>query len=997
MASKTKDFYKRAHILLILLIFVTFTIIFYIFQLPQKTGSSVARVRKTTCDTSGVAATTVTCTLIAPTNGHTLVATIVTSGTTDSRVSSITQSGATWTRAVQAANATVPTVEIWYTTNLSSASTTLAVNLAASLRAGVIIAEYSGLLSSPLLDKSATSTGSTTGDNPIFRPKTGTTTNTSQSNQLWVAAIGLSLGSIEIFSPTNSFTELDDINSGGTTTGNVRIGFLEKTVTQTGPASTEVKIGDGSAEYIGPSSWAGAIATFNATGAPTQIAFTNSPPTLQAGVCSTAITFETRDSSGAPVYATNGVVIQIISLLGSSNATFYTTSDCSGSNVSSFTFNGAETSKTFYMKDTYASAAHSLTATKISGSDTLTDGTLSYTVTAGSISKLAIRMPGQDAGYGSGQYIGSPSNQTAGISFTITEISARDIYDNVATGYTGAKTITYSGPGNAPNGTAPSYTTSVSFTNGVATTTLTTTLYKAETGITITATEGGLYGQATPTFAVNVGAQADYAMVLSGSTVYVNSCADNTLDITSRDAYQNVRTADASTVLMTSSVTGMLFYPSNSCSGNQNSFSLSSGTVRVYWKPLKSTSSATITATKSGDTPTGTTSAITIYPGPISTLVIKLPGQSFVSGTGITGSVSFPGLRTPNATAGTSFDVVVYAVDEFNNLVDSGVNNYTGQKTLSWAGSTAGNAPSGTAPSYPTTSVTFSNGASPTLTASYYLASSGRNIRADDTIAPINGTVSTSFTVQSNSADNYNVTAPTPQVAGVAFNVTATARDAYNNALGSLYSPPSGTYSWSTTSENAPDNTAPSLGTILANDFTNGTLSKTVTLYKTSSTATFTISEPSPSGVSGTSNVVTVNPGKISASSTDSLILGLAYSAPNSPLTVQVHLKDTWRNPVPNVNKSYITIYGTGSPTIVQPLNNTDSSGIAQGTITWTNTGVYTVTVGINTAELVQNDGSTLDADGLLDAVKSVTVSNTLIPSSILRGGTIINSGTTIR
>src|SRR5206468_7588941 len=76
------------------------------------------------------------------------------------------------------------------------------------------------------------------------------------------------------------------------------------------------------------------------------------------------------------------------------------------------------------------------------------------------------------------------------------------------TSYTGSKTITFSGPGTAPDGTsAPTYPASVTFTNGVGTASI--TLYKAET-TTLTATQGTITG-ASPSFTVTAGSAAKLA------------------------------------------------------------------------------------------------------------------------------------------------------------------------------------------------------------------------------------------------------------------------------------------------------------------------------------------------------------------------------------------------------------------------------------------------------------------------------------------------------
>jgi hypothetical protein len=63
----------------------------------------------------------------------------------------------------------------------------------------------------------------------------------------------------------------------------------------------------------------------------------------------------------------------------------------------------------------------------------------------------------------------APSEQEAGVAFNVT-LTATDEWGNIATGYTGSKTLTWSGPASSPNSTAPEYPTSataVTFTEGV--------------------------------------------------------------------------------------------------------------------------------------------------------------------------------------------------------------------------------------------------------------------------------------------------------------------------------------------------------------------------------------------------------------------------------------------------------------------------------------------------------------------------------------------------
>ena len=134
---------------------------------------------------------------------------------------------------------------------------------------------------------------------------------------------------------------------------------------------------------------------------------------------------------------------------------------------------------------------------------------------AGAINKLVVTLPGQTFTDGStvaaSGNSGSVSNQTAGASFNISKLTATDQFFNVVTSYSGTKTISYTGPGTNVGFTAPSYTTAVNFTSGVSTTTLATTLRKAET-TTITASDGTTTGPASSNLTVNAGALSAFAV-----------------------------------------------------------------------------------------------------------------------------------------------------------------------------------------------------------------------------------------------------------------------------------------------------------------------------------------------------------------------------------------------------------------------------------------------------------------------------------------------------
>ena len=64
--------------------------------------------------------------------------------------------------------------------------------------------------------------------------------------------------------------------------------------------------------------------------------------------------------------------------------------------------------------------------------------------------------------------LSTPGTQTAGTAFSET-ITAHDAYGNVATGYTGSQTITFTGPANSPSGDRSELPGTVNFTAGVGT------------------------------------------------------------------------------------------------------------------------------------------------------------------------------------------------------------------------------------------------------------------------------------------------------------------------------------------------------------------------------------------------------------------------------------------------------------------------------------------------------------------------------------------------
>jgi hypothetical protein len=207
-----------------------------------------------------------------------------------------------------------------------------------------------------------------------------------------------------------------------------------------------------------------------------------------AGVCATGTnTITAQDASNHNI----GDDISTANMTYSgSGVTFFTANDCSSSTTNYTLSSGV--SNVYYKTN----LAQSITITATKASSTQTGTSSSITVNPGAQSRLVITLPGETFTAGSGKS-GTASHQTAGAQFTIPSITATDSYFNVITGYSGAKTLAYSGPSGSP-----AYTTAVSFTSGVSTTPLLTTLPTAET-TNITVTDGGQYGYASASLTVD--------------------------------------------------------------------------------------------------------------------------------------------------------------------------------------------------------------------------------------------------------------------------------------------------------------------------------------------------------------------------------------------------------------------------------------------------------------------------------------------------------------
>lgn len=233
--------------------------------------------------------TTVSLTLDSiPTNGNLLVAVVGTCKENGyATVTSISQTGVTWTQQ-RAHGDSISIyylyVEIWVgVVSSGSASKDITVNISDATFRGVIadICEYSGLLTSGFLDKTANDHGISNSSD------TGTTATTSQDNELWIG--GTCILNATQSTPTNGFTLLD-----GTKYITNSTGYLEKIVSSTGEANSGTALSTSTL-------WIGCIATFKAAAPPppTELSPSSIVPLMRVeGMLASKIPRKTFNKSG---------------------------------------------------------------------------------------------------------------------------------------------------------------------------------------------------------------------------------------------------------------------------------------------------------------------------------------------------------------------------------------------------------------------------------------------------------------------------------------------------------------------------------------------------------------------------------------------------------------------------------------------------------------------------------------------------------------------------
>ncbi|MBT7950194.1 MAG: LamG domain-containing protein, partial [Gammaproteobacteria bacterium] len=218
----------------------------------------------------------------------------------------------------------------------------------------------------------------------------------------------------------------------------------------------------------------------------------------------------------------------------SSDITFNVVTLSTGTRLNTLTFSGIEVRPTTACQ--MATSGNIVFST--TGGTIITDSDAGILAeVAGTATNMYTVLPGQTTydNTSCGTVSGTASDQAVNSAFNISQLVVTDQFGNIQLDYDNAGvTITYVYTGLG----TPAFTSPASFTDGVATTTLTTTLDTADTGVTITADDGSLTGVASAAFDVTTvppitGLIAEYQMEESNW----DGTADEVIDSSGNDLH----------------------------------------------------------------------------------------------------------------------------------------------------------------------------------------------------------------------------------------------------------------------------------------------------------------------------------------------------------------------------------------------------------------------------------------------------------------------------
>ena len=546
-------------------------------------------------------------------------------------------------------------------------------------------------------------------------------------------------------------------------------------------------------------------------------------------------------------------------------------------------------------------------------------------------------------------------------------ITALDAYGNLATAYTGSKSLTFSGATAigafkptvaSSSGTATAFgtATAITFSAGVATVSSSKngamTLYKVESA-SISVTEGTIT-TATP-LAVTVSPAAAAKFALGATTTTPTAGAADNLTITAQDTYGN--TAASYTGSHSLTFSGPIASPS----GEVPTVSNSSGTDIPIGNATAisfSAGVATASAGKNGEMTLYRSGAVSlkVTDGALTEAALAMTVASATAA-----KLALTAVATTLA-AGESDNLTVTALDTYGNTATA----YAGSKNLTFSGAaTVGaNKPTVTNNSGTGVAIAFGSATAITFTTGVATVSSAKNgqmriyAAGKANVNVSDGTISTAtpleVTVSPLAATKLALAAATTTpMTGEADNLTVTAQDTYGNAdpaytgakgltYGGASASPAGNNP--TVSDSAGN--AVAFGSATPTSFSAGVASVSgnangvMRLYKIGA-ATITVSDGTLSGTLATT----------AASTATKLILAAASTAPAPAATdnLTITAQDAYENTVTTYTGSKnLTFSGASAspngtaPTVANSSGTATNFGTATA-ISFT-TGVATVT-----------------------------------------------------
>ena len=462
--------------------------------------------------------------------------------------------------------------------------------------------------------------------------------------------------------------------------------------------------------------------------------------------------------------------------------------------------------------------------------------------------------------------VNAPPSATAGTPFNVV-VTATDDNGNTVTGYSGTVQFT------STDGSAvlPANST---LTNGTGTFSVTLNSDLNQT-VTATDTVSSIITGTSGTIAV-AGVVTHFSVGLNSPT---NAGFNNTVTVTALNASNATVHSYSGIVHLTSTDSNAVISANSTLTNGTGTFTVTfhtSGTQTV-------TAADTVASALTG------TSALIVVTSSFATHL----------------SVSAP----PTATAGTPVNVVVTALDFYNNVATS----YTGSVRFT---STDGSA------ALPViSSLTLGTGTFPVT----FGTAGAQTVTATDTItATITGT-SAPVTVSAAPPTHFSVSAPGAATAGTPFNVTVTALSA-SNALVSSYA---GTIHFTSTDPNA----------VLPADVVlgGGSGNFAVTL-RTSGAQHVTVTDAITPSITGFSGVIAVSAG----AATHLLVAAPGTANPGTPFNITLTAIDAFNNPATTYGGTvHFTSTDVGA---VLPANSTLIAGVGTVAVTLETPGAQTVT-----------------------------------------------------